>query len=49
MGVDSFYTFYSNMDKIDTILFIVGFDIKLSEKKLIDMTLEKIVSAFQKL
>lgn len=42
MGVDSFYTLFSNIDKIDAILFVVGFDIKLSQKKLLEETIENL-------
>lgn len=42
MGVDSFYTLYSNIDKIDAILFIIGFDIKKHQKKLLDETIENL-------
>jgi len=33
-GVDSFYTLFKNLDEIDTLIFIHGFDIKLNDKKL---------------
>ena len=42
MGVDSFYTLYSNIDKIDTILFIIGFDIQLRQKELLNKTIENL-------
>jgi len=42
MGVDSFYTLYSNIDKLDAILFIIGFDIKKNQKKLLDETIENL-------
>lgn len=42
MGVDSFYTLYSNIDKIDAILFIIGFDIKQHQKKLLNETIENL-------
>lgn len=42
MGVDSFYTLYSNMDKLDAILFVIGFDIKLHQKKLLEETIENL-------
>lgn len=42
MGVDSFYTLYSNIDKIDAILFVIGFDIKLHQTKLLNETIENL-------
>ena len=42
MGVDSFYTLYSNIDKLDAILFVIGFDIKKHQKKLLKETLENL-------
>jgi hypothetical protein len=39
MGVDSFHTLYSNIDKITTILYVVGFDIKLSQESLVRKTI----------
>jgi len=42
MGVDSFYTLYSNIDKIDAILFTIGFDIQLHQKDLLDETIENL-------
>lgn len=42
LGVDSFYTLYTNINKIDAILFVVGFDIRTNQKKLIEITLENI-------
>ena len=42
MGVDSFYTLYSNIDKLDAILFVIGFDIFLSQKHLLNKTIENL-------
>jgi hypothetical protein len=42
MGVDSFYTLYSNIDKIDAILFIIGFDIQIEQKDLLDKTIKNL-------
>ena len=42
MGVDSFYTLYSNINKIDAILFVIGFDIKSHQKNLLDETIENL-------
>ena len=39
LGVDSFYTLYSNRDTLDAILFVIGFDIKLHQKKLLSETI----------
>ena len=42
MGVDSFYTLYSNIDKIDALLFVIGFDIKINQKNLLNKTIENL-------
>lgn len=42
MGVDSFYTLYSNIDKIDAILFVIGFDIQIEQKDLLDETIKNL-------
>lgn len=42
MGVDSFYTLYTNIDKIDSIMFAIGFDIRKRQKNLLNKTLEKL-------
>ena len=42
LGVDSFFTLYSNIEKIDIILFIIGFDIKKNKKKLLEQTIKNL-------
>jgi len=42
LGVDSFYTLYSNIKNIDAILFIVGFDIGFHQEKLLNETLKNL-------
>lgn len=42
MGVDSFYTLYTNINKIDSIMFAIGFDIRKRQNKLLNKTLEKL-------
>jgi hypothetical protein len=48
MGVDSFYTLYSNINNLDAILFIIGFDIKLHQKNLLDETIKNLKSVAKK-
>ena len=51
MGVDSFYTLYSNFNKIDIILFVIGFDITKHQKNLLQKTvinLKKISKMYNK-
>ncbi|ULY68466.1 hypothetical protein [Chlorella virus XW01] len=44
LGIDSFYTLYSNLnnEELDTLIFIIGFDIKLYNNILIEKTIENI-------
>jgi hypothetical protein len=42
LGVDSFYTLYSHIDKIDSLLFVIGFDIKIHQKELLRDTLNNL-------
>ena len=42
LGVDSFYTLYSNIDNIDSIMFIIGFDIKKRQRTLLDATIKSL-------
>jgi hypothetical protein len=42
MGVDSFYTLYANLENIDSIMFVVGFDIRKKQNTLLETTLKKL-------
>jgi hypothetical protein len=44
LGVDSFYTLISNLNnkELDTLIFIIGFDLNLDNNELIDKTIENI-------
>lgn len=42
MGVDSFYTLYTNIDTIDSIIFVVGFDVRKHLTTLLEETLGKL-------
>ena len=42
LGVDSFYTLYSNIDKIDCLLFVIGFDIKNKQTELLNETIKNL-------
>lgn len=42
MGVDSFYTLYSKMDELDSVIFCIGFDMAAHEKKLIKQTVQNL-------
>ena len=42
LGVDSFYTLYSNLNNLDSILFIIGFDVKKHQKTLLGMTIKSL-------
>jgi hypothetical protein len=42
LGVDSFYTLYSNINNLDSILFIIGFDVKKHQETLLEMTIKSL-------
>jgi len=42
LGVDSFYTLYSKLEKIDTIIFIIGFDVKKENTYLVEIILQNL-------
>lgn len=42
LGVDSFYTLYSNIDKINCLLFVIGFDIQKKQTKLLNETMKNL-------
>tara|TARA_B100001013_G_C24588161_1_gene433655 strand:+ start:107 stop:1138 length:1032 start_codon:yes stop_codon:yes gene_type:complete len=42
LGVDSFYTLYSKLDEIDTIIFIIGFDVKKENTYLLEQVFKNL-------
>jgi len=48
-GVDSFYTLLTNLDKIDTLLYCINYDVQESKHKLLEAQLNTVKEVAQKL